>query len=140
MNENGRYFSVHTKKGELLSRESDDENVMINLIDDSQYFLEDDDVLEEVDAKFVVERLKNRYTETKDMDAKKWNAFYFIIGTSITFLIAYGFHKQSTEISIFVIPFWLFLLLLLIDYKRKKKKEFQEIFENNYYSAFKRIR
>ena len=140
MNEIGRYFLVHTKKGGLLSKESDDRNVVINLVDDSQYCLKNDDVLEEVDANFVAEVLKNHHTEMKDRDAKKWNIFYFTIATSITFLIAYGFHEQSKEISIFVIPFWLFLSLFLISYIRKNKKKSKEIFEKNYYSALKRIR
>ena len=140
MNDNGRYFLVHTKKGGFLSKESDDENVVINLIDDSQYFLKNNDVLEEVDAKFVAELLKYHRNEVKDIDAKKQTAFYFIIGTAITFSIAYELHEQSTEISIFVIPFWLLLLLFLISYIRKNKKKSKEIFENNNFSALKRIK
>ena len=140
MNDDGRYFLVYTKKGGLLSKESDDVNVVINLIDNSQYFLKKNDVLEEVDAKFVVELLKYHRTEVKDIDAKKQTAFLFIIGTVITFSFAYGLHEQSTEISIFAIPFWLLSLLFLISYIRKNKKKSKEIFENNKISALKRIK
>lgn len=115
MNGTGRYLLVRTIKDVLIT----------------------DDVLEEVDAKFVAEVLKNHHAEVKGEENVTRNFFYLIITIVIA---AIGFHEQSTEISIFVILFWLSLLLFLINHKRKNKKKFKEIFEKNYYSAFRRIR
>lgn len=136
MNGTGRYLLVRTIKDVLITEESDNENVVINLINDNQYSLKKDDVLEEVDAKFVAEFLKNHHAEVKGEENVARNFFYLIITIVIA---AIGF-EQSNEISIFVILFWLSLLLFLINHDRKNKKKFKEIFEKNYYSAFKRIR
>lgn len=140
MNDDEKYFLVHRKKGGLISKESDNENVVIDLIKDSPYFLKKDDVLEEVNAEFVVEVLKNYYTEVKENETEYRSLFYFVTGTGIGLLIGFGFHYQSTEISIFVIPFCLSILLFLFNYNRKKRNKIKEIFEKNYYSAFKRKR
>ena len=42
MNDDEKYFLVHRKKGGLISKESDNENVVIDLIKDSPYFLKKD--------------------------------------------------------------------------------------------------
>jgi len=135
---NIRYFLIYTKKGCILAKGTDSKNIFIGLYNDNQYILKEDDKLEEVNAKFVAETLKNLHEEDKSGENNRLQWMFFITSLILGLVVFYpSLYTSTVRVTIFQDLFFISLMLFSIVKYIGIKNRLNKIYNKNYYTALK---
>ncbi|KPQ43782.1 MAG: hypothetical protein MPEBLZ_01656 [Candidatus Methanoperedens nitroreducens] len=126
-----KYVLIHTKKGIILARETNDKKIVRNLLNNRLYNLKSEDKKEYVSEMYVFNALKDQRDKDKDSDNKKMQWMQFITSPVLGALTAL-YINYTTTVSLFQTMAGVFGLAFLIYtiyiIKGRLKKNSDEIY------------
>jgi len=104
------------------------------------YTLQDSDTYEEVTPNFAVKFLEDNKKDHKDSENNIYALMLFAFGVVVSIILTYNLLFQTIHISLFQLLLYICLFILsciLYIENRKKLKNFERVYNTNYYTAVK---